>query len=82
MFYISYPVNKTEIDGFKVTTSSGTNVLGLVVFSVVLGVILGQMGEAGRPVKAFMDSLQEAVIKMVKLIIWLVGTRWSNSSSG
>ena len=58
------------IDGFKVTTTSGTNVLGLVVFSVVLGVIIGQMGESGRALKGFMDGLQEAIIKMVKLIIW------------
>ncbi|KAI0216341.1 Excitatory amino acid transporter 1 [Lamellibrachia satsuma] len=62
--------NKTMIDGFKVTTTSGTNVLGLVVFSVVLGVIIGQMGESGRALKGFMDGLQEAIIKMVKLIIW------------
>ena len=66
----SLAVNKTVITGFSVKTSSGTNVLGLVVFSVVLGIIIGQMGESGRALKGFMDGLQEAIISMVKIIIW------------
>ena len=48
----------------------GTNVLGLVVFSVTLGVIIGRMGEQGLMLKNVVDALQEAIIRLVRLIIW------------
>ena len=57
--------------GFSVSTQDGTNVVGLVVFSVVLGVIIGRMGDAGRPVRDFVDSLQQAILQIVTLVIWL-----------
>ena len=60
----------SEVTGFSVITVSGSNVLGLVVFSTVLGVIIGQMRDQGVPVKNFIDSLLEAVLRMVRLIIW------------
>lgn len=63
-------LTESEITGFSVGSSSGTNVLGLVVFSIVLGVVIGQMAESGLPVRRFVDSLQEAIIRVVKLIIW------------
>lgn len=49
----------------------GTNILGLVVFSVVLGVVLGQMKEQGRPLLAMCTSLSEAMMRITKLVIWL-----------
>ena len=65
-------VTRSEIDGFKVELVQGTNVLGIVVFSIVLGVVVGRMGKQGLPVKHFIDSLQEAIIIVVKIIIWYV----------
>jgi Na+/H+-dicarboxylate symporter len=58
------------ISDFDVITVPGTNVLGLVVFSVVLGIILGTMEEKGRAMKECIDSLMLAIIEMVRLIIW------------
>ncbi|MCB9893151.1 MAG: dicarboxylate/amino acid:cation symporter [Planctomycetes bacterium] len=46
------------------------NVLGLIVFSVVLGAVLSTMGERGRPVLKFFDSFNEAIMKIVHLIVW------------
>ena len=46
------------------------NVLGIMIFSVVLGVMVGQMGPKGLPVRYFMDSLRNVVIRIVRIIMW------------
>lgn len=46
--------------------------LGLVVFSIVFGIVLGRMGEKGLPLKAFFETLNEVVMKMVTLVMWYV----------
>lgn len=46
------------------------NVLGLIVFSVALGAVLSTMGERGRPVLRFFESFNEAIMKLVHLIVW------------
>ena len=50
--------------------TDGTNVIGLVVFSVTLGIVVGRMGEAGLPVRLFVDSLQHAILQIVTIVIW------------
>ena len=47
-----------------------TNVLGLVIFSVVFGAVLGRMGEKGRVLRMFFDNLNEVVMVMVGLVMW------------
>ena len=46
------------------------NVLGLIVFSVVLGAVLSTMGERGRPVLRFFEGFNEAIMKIVHLVVW------------
>ena len=48
------------------------NVLGLVVFSVALGVVTSRLGEAGKPLLHFFSALADAVMVMVTLVIWSV----------
>ena len=62
--------NKTVITDFEVGEGGGTNVLGIVVFSVVLGIIIGALGDKGKALKDCIDSLTLAIIEMVRLIIW------------
>ena len=50
--------------------SRSMNVLGLVVFSIVFGIVLGRVGERGLPVKAFVESLNEIIMEMVALVMW------------
>ena len=61
-----------RISGFSVMESGDTNVLGLVVVSIVLGLVIGNMGQEGLPVRNFIDSLQTAILKIVVLVIWSV----------
>ncbi|XP_041984354.1 excitatory amino acid transporter 3 [Aricia agestis] len=50
---------------------SGTNVLGLVCFSILLGITLGKMGERSRPLQAFFHTLSEAMMIITGWVIWL-----------
>ncbi|MBE7491185.1 MAG: dicarboxylate/amino acid:cation symporter [Planctomycetes bacterium] len=45
-------------------------VLGLIVFSLVLGAVLTTMGERGKPVLRFFEGLNEALMKIVHLVVW------------
>ena len=46
-----------------------TNVLPLIVFSLIFGGVLTTLGEKGRTVIAFFDGLNDAIMKIVHLII-------------
>ncbi len=45
-------------------------VLGLIVFSLVLGAVLSTMGDRGKPVLRFFEGLNEALMKIVHLVVW------------
>ncbi|KAM3868496.1 solute carrier family 1 member 3a [Diretmus argenteus] len=49
---------------------NGVNALGLVVFSMCFGLIIGSMKEQGQPLKDFFDSLNEAIMRLVSIIMW------------
>ena len=67
-----YPASDTIPDGQYIASEGGMNVLGLVVFSIVFGIVLGRMGDKGTPLKAFFETLNEVVMKMVTLVMWYV----------
>ncbi|XP_031554690.1 excitatory amino acid transporter 3-like [Actinia tenebrosa] len=49
---------------------SSMNVLGLVLFSIVMGAMLSKMGEKGLPLKTFFEALNDVVMRMVILVMW------------
>lgn len=49
---------------------NGVNALGLVVFSICFGLVIGNMKERGHPLREFFDCLNEAILRMVAVIIW------------
>ncbi|KAM3876412.1 solute carrier family 1 member 7b [Diretmus argenteus] len=51
-------------------TSEGMNVLGIVIFSATMGIMLGRMGPNGMALVNFCQSLNEAVLKIVAIVIW------------
>lgn len=49
---------------------NGVNALGLVVFSMCFGLIIGNMKEQGQLLREFFDSLNEAIMRLVAIIMW------------
>ncbi|XP_008571308.1 PREDICTED: excitatory amino acid transporter 1 [Galeopterus variegatus] len=49
---------------------NGINALGLVVFSMCFGFVIGNMKEQGQALKEFFDSLNEAIMRLVAVIMW------------
>ncbi|XP_032193479.1 excitatory amino acid transporter 1 [Mustela nigripes] len=49
---------------------NGVNALGLVVFSMCFGFVIGNMKEQGQALKEFFDSLNEAIMRLVAVIMW------------
>ncbi|XP_022779105.1 excitatory amino acid transporter 1-like [Stylophora pistillata] len=64
-----YPSSKTIFAGVKTNPTGGMNILGLAVFSIVFGVVLGKMGIRAKPLTAFFSSLNDAVMILVTLIM-------------
>lgn len=52
----------------------GANVLGLLVFCVVFGLVVGKMGEKGRILLDFFDALNEATMRLIQIIMWCAPT--------
>nr|CAD7255752.1 unnamed protein product [Timema shepardi] len=50
---------------------TGSNTLGMVVFSVVMGITLAKMKVEGRALLAFFDSLSAAMLMMTSWVIWV-----------
>uniref|UniRef100_K7F257 Amino acid transporter n=1 Tax=Pelodiscus sinensis TaxID=13735 RepID=K7F257_PELSI len=51
-------------------SANGVNALGLVVFSVCFGLVVGSMKQKGRALQEFFNSLNEAIMRLVAIIIW------------
>ena len=65
-----YPSSNTIPIGVGTNPSGGMNILGLAVFSVVFGIVLGRMGAKANPLKKFFSALNDAVMILVTLIMW------------
>lgn len=63
------PIYEWKIDH---TSIMGTNVLGLVFFSLVLGLAIGDIESVGEPLINFFRSLSEAMMKIMSWTIMLV----------
>ena len=48
------------------------NVLGVLVFSVLFGMILSGLGEEGKPIVDWFSCLFKVIMKMVDILIWYV----------
>jgi len=55
----------------KQVVENGTNTLGLIVFAIVLGIALAQLGEKGEPLLLFFTSLADAMLRITTWIIYL-----------
>ncbi|KAL8607128.1 hypothetical protein ACOMHN_009522 [Nucella lapillus] len=66
--------NATEEAQFELVPTKGStgqpNVMGIVVFSVLFGVMLGRMGERGRPIMEFCQCIVEVTMKLFQIFLW------------
>ncbi|XP_076133749.1 excitatory amino acid transporter 4 isoform X1 [Alosa pseudoharengus] len=51
-------------------TSNGVNALGMVVFSMCFGLVIGNMKQQGQVLREFFDCLNDAIMRLVAIIIW------------
>ena len=63
--------NWTDLYQLKIgqKMNPSTNILGLVSFSLLLGIILGSMGKVGEPMVTFFTCLSEASLKIATWMI-------------
>jgi len=54
---------------FKSKWSNGTNILGLVVFSIVTGIAIAMCGDDGKPLLKFFESVS---VVMMKVTTWII----------
>ncbi|XP_040273064.1 excitatory amino acid transporter 3 isoform X3 [Bufo bufo] len=62
--------NKTKEYKIVGLYSDGVNVLGLIVFCLVFGVVIGKMGEKGQVLVDFFNALNDATMQIVQIIMW------------
>lgn len=48
----------------------GINMLGLVVFSIAMGIAINSAGAKGLPLKGLFESLSEVTLILVRVVIW------------
>ncbi|KAF5303356.1 hypothetical protein FQR65_LT08269 [Abscondita terminalis] len=67
------PEGSKDINSWKIQSENadGTNILGLVMFSAVMGVTLAKMGAKGETLICFFESVSEAMMNITTLVIWL-----------
>lgn len=58
----------------KLGTRSGMNILGIIVFTVAFAITLGRLGEEGQKVVQSIGVLNEAIMKLVSLVMWYVSS--------
>ncbi len=52
-----------------ITAMGNAHLLSIIFFSIMMGIALSMIGDKKKPVVEFLDSLQEAIIKMVHIIL-------------
>lgn len=55
---------------FQTVQDPGTNILGLIMFSIALGATVGKMGDAGKPLLDFFTALSDAMMMITKVVVW------------
>ncbi|VDM69861.1 unnamed protein product [Strongylus vulgaris] len=69
--YVSMNISGSEsIEKARIVYADGMNVLGLIVFCIVMGIVISLIGEPARPLANFFIALDIVITKMVFFIMW------------
>ena len=66
-FYTIY--NQVTVAG-PVVYKSGQNLIGLVVFSIAVGLVTASLGDEGKPLLKFVDCINKVISKLVRYVMW------------
>jgi len=66
-YYINY--RQIQVAG-PVVYTSGQNFVGLVVFSIAVGLVTATLGEDGKPLLKFVDAMSKVVSRLIKYVMW------------
>ena len=64
---------ENAIDSRKIViigTREGLNILGIIIFTIAFGIVLGQLGPSGKAIVAGVGVLNEAILKLISLVMW------------
>jgi len=71
----NFGFNLVNFDGYKATpgfSRNSPNLLGLLGFSLVLGYIIGEMGNKGDMLYELIDRIGHCFTLFIELIIWFL----------
>ncbi|WKX93765.1 hypothetical protein Q1695_011211 [Nippostrongylus brasiliensis] len=54
----------------RIEYSDGMNVLGLIIFCIVMGLVISRVGKPARPLAKFFMALDAVITRMVFFIMW------------
>ena len=60
----------SNLQHIKLGERRGMNILGIIVFTVAFALCLGHLGEDGRTIVSSIGVLNEAIMKLVTLVMW------------
>lgn len=60
-----------KLTAFRLVTESQTNFLGLIMFCIAFGLCIAKMGENGRVMHEFFKILNEIIMRLVRLVMWV-----------
>ncbi len=62
---------KSFVSDNLVDSMANMDILPIVIFSLIFGGVLTTLGDKGRPVIAFFDGVNEAIMKVVHLVMYI-----------
>ncbi|KAL6734676.1 hypothetical protein Aduo_005190 [Ancylostoma duodenale] len=69
--YVSLNITSGQnIERARLVYADGMNVLGLIVFCIVMGVVISRLGKPARPLAEFFIALDVVITRIVFLIMW------------
>uniref|UniRef100_A0A1I8BEE6 Amino acid transporter n=1 Tax=Meloidogyne hapla TaxID=6305 RepID=A0A1I8BEE6_MELHA len=74
--YVDKNVTHPQLGTFTIVTSAvhkyvdGMNALGLIVFFIALGLVMGQLGDEAKPLADLFISLDKVIIALVSIVMW------------
>jgi len=71
---VTVPIEEWPITSEYVT---GTNVLGLVFYSLLIGLAIGKIDTRGNPLSDFFNSLTDAMMKIMKWVTLYVAAHYN-----